>query len=271
MAGGGGYAADQRGLPQTSAGSHAGAVSFRHPGFSLRQWERVHQPYGCQVTQQAADSTNQIAAAALQRQWAGRGQERSYRAQTHGVHAHRGAARGSGPRVLQKDLQPISELSSAMWCTGAGGQPEGQNQEGLSMVCDTLGDPPAVAGFGQTPQNRCDDPGSGAPGEEQDRHGGGRRDAKSQASPLRNLPAKQKGMSRQAKTSCGAGVPTRTSQSIRNAGQTDPIPNESGGQGRETNRGRGLRSTREEDRYLGASAWACLPLVGPTTDSVVRN
>ena len=66
MAKRGSDAADQRGLPAAGARRGAGAVSVPHPGFSFRQRERVHQPYGGPVVEQATDRADQIAAAAQQ-------------------------------------------------------------------------------------------------------------------------------------------------------------------------------------------------------------
>ena len=59
----------------TGAGGDAGAVSVPHSGLSFRQRQRVHQPHGGQAAEQAAHRADQIAAAALQRQRAGGGQE----------------------------------------------------------------------------------------------------------------------------------------------------------------------------------------------------
>ena len=74
-----------------------------------------------------------------------------------------------------------------------------------------------------------------------------------------------KGMNRQAKTNYGAGVSTRTGQSIRNARQTAPILNESGARVK-MNSGGGLRSTREgaicRENQLGlASRWSASLLI----------
>ena len=146
VGGGGGHGADQRGVSAAGAESHAGAVSVPHSRVSFRQRQRVHQPYGGQTAEQTAHRTDQIAAAALQRQRPGRGEERSRRAETHGVHAHRGAARGGDRRLLRRVLQSVSELSSAVRGTGVGGRRQGQSEASVPVVCDTLGDSAAVAG-----------------------------------------------------------------------------------------------------------------------------
>ena len=76
-------------------------------------------------------------------------------------------------------------------------------------------------------------------------------------------------MSRQTKTICGVGGPTRTVQSIRNVGQTDPLPNESGAKGEE----------RAEAEHFGPSGKKPLSgrigwfasRVGPASDLGGRN
>src|ERR1035441_7142800 len=96
MAGGGGGGADRRSMADTGAGGHVGAIPVSHSGLPFRQRKRVHQPHGGETAGENAGRTNQIAAAALQRQWVGGGQEWGGGAEAHGGHAHRGATPGSG-------------------------------------------------------------------------------------------------------------------------------------------------------------------------------
>jgi len=141
-----------------------GQFPFRILGFHSDNGSEFINHTIAELLQQVADRTDQIAAATLQRQWTGGGQEWRCGAQTHGVHTHRGAARGGGASVLYKDLQFLSKLSSALWCARTGGQYQRQNQESLPVVCHTVGDPAAVARCCQVPQTGCDHRGSGASG-----------------------------------------------------------------------------------------------------------
>jgi hypothetical protein len=74
-------------------------------------------------------------------------------------------------------------------------------------------------------------------------------------------------MNRQAKTSCGTGVSTRTSQSVRNARQTDPILNGSGVQSEKRTEEedcgpRERRSRCPQENRLGlASRWSASLLI----------
>src|SRR5208283_1049316 len=146
MGGGGGGGADQRSMADTGTGGHVGAVSISDSGLSFGQRERVHQPHGGRTAEQDAHRTDQIAAAALQRQRPGGGQEWGGGAEAHGVYAHRGAARRGGPGFLRRALQPVLELSSTVRRAQGGGRRQGQGEESVSVVRHALGDPAAVAG-----------------------------------------------------------------------------------------------------------------------------
>jgi len=124
------------------------------------------------AAEEAFDRANQIAAAAQQRQWAGGNQEWRGGEKAHGVQPYHCAARGGDRSFLSAALQPLLELPSAMRCTGGGDQCQGQGETSVPMVRDAVGDPTAVAGPGEVPQGRRNDPGSGAAGGRADRHCG---------------------------------------------------------------------------------------------------
>src|ERR1035437_9080596 len=156
MGGGGRSRADQRSLSPAAAGASAGAVSFSHPRLPFRQRQRVHQSPGGQVAEQAAHRTNQVTTAALQRQRAGREQEWRRRAEAYGVYAYWHGTRGDDLGFLPRALQPVLELSSTLWCAGAGSQRQGEGETSVSLVRNAVGDLTATAGRSPAPQGRVD-------------------------------------------------------------------------------------------------------------------
>src|ERR1019366_3168606 len=172
--------ADQRSLSATDAEGHAGAVSVPHSGLPFRQRQRVHQPHGGRVTEQAADRADQIPTAALQRQWAGREQERRGGAEVDGVHAYCRAARSGDHGVFPRAPEPILELSPTVRGAGVGSERQGKGEASVPMVRDAMGDPAATAGRGQPSQGRGNDSDAGSTGAGQERYAGGGRNAASE-------------------------------------------------------------------------------------------
>src|ERR1019366_7805899 len=70
-------AAYLRSVAETGAGKHVGAVSVPYSRLPLRQRQRVHQPHGGGVAEQAAERADQVAPAAFQRQRTGGDEKRS--------------------------------------------------------------------------------------------------------------------------------------------------------------------------------------------------
>src|SRR5580704_12185418 len=148
MASGGSYCADLGGVVDSSAGSDAAAVSLSHPRFSFRQRERVHQSQRGGAIEQVIGGANQIAAAALQRQWPGRSQEWGGDPKAYGVWPHCGGTRAGDRGILPRALQSISELPSALRGAGDNRECQRQTEEDLSLVRDAVGDSAPVARLG---------------------------------------------------------------------------------------------------------------------------
>src|ERR1019366_4828545 len=140
----------------------------------------VHQPHGGRVTEQAADRADQIPTAALQRQWAGREQERRGGAEVDGVHAYCRAARSGDHGVFPRAPEPILELSPTVRGAGVGSERQGKGEASVPMVRDAMGDPAATAGRGQPSQGRGNDSDAGSTGAGQERYAGGGRNAASE-------------------------------------------------------------------------------------------
>ena len=132
------------------------AVSVPHSRLPFRQRQRVHQSHGGQAAEQAAGGADQIAAAALQRQRPGGSQERSGDPQTHGLRAHRVAARGSDrSSFIERHFNPYLNFHRPCGVPEVRDQQQGKTEEGLPLVCHAMGDPAAVAGYGAATYGRA--------------------------------------------------------------------------------------------------------------------
>src|ERR1700730_5654958 len=202
MAGGGSHGTDQRSLAITGAESHAGAVSVSYSRLPFRQRQRVHQSHRGSVAEQVIGRADQVQAAPFQRRRKWVNQERSRDPQAHGLWAYRCLARGKDRVFLSAVLQHLSELSSSMRCTRAGGYNQGQREASLPLVCHAVGDPTAIAVTGQPPENRRDHRRARSPGSGKNGYTGGDGDARSQAKAIRIDPAEQDRMNEQRLWKC---------------------------------------------------------------------
>ena len=103
----------------------------------------------------------------------------------HMGYTHITAPRRGDRNFLRAALEPLLELPSALRRTGGGDQRQGKSETRVPMVCDPMGDPTAVAGPGEVPQDRSNDPESGAESGSADRHRGCGGNATSQGQTVR--------------------------------------------------------------------------------------
>jgi hypothetical protein len=66
-----------------------------------------------------------------------------------GAYAHCHGTRSGGLEFLPRTPQPLRELPSTVRGAGIGGEPPGQGETGIPLVCNAVGDPAATAGRGQ--------------------------------------------------------------------------------------------------------------------------